>query len=305
MLGQGFHQFGGEDGFEAVHMPSENQTWDGVQTDTWAGYKDRLNELSVDNRRRCPQTLDELQIPWNEMIPGPLGTMVTLPTETIVPTDALMEDLAQVHAGVLDSSVPVGGDVTSFIQSPQQVSFRRSESPVVKTESDVEQSPSRLENRMYFRSTGAKGVKEERGISPRVTKKKAKRVKVRYQMPSRSEVIVDLEEKGGYACAECGQAFKRPEHRKRHQKSHLKGSAAIEAYCTIEGCLSGFNRNDNCIAHYECHILKPGKKQGRKVSKMPLDEVLMQIPSEKVKEKLRRKYPHLLKNELAGIKSKL
>ncbi|KAF2010881.1 hypothetical protein BU24DRAFT_355592 [Aaosphaeria arxii CBS 175.79] len=83
----------------------------------------------------------------------------------------------------------------------------------------------------------------------------------------------------------CRRRFKRPEHLKRHAETH---SGKLNHHCKI--CFKGFGRNDNCQAHYDTHIRRPGKKDGRN-RKMSLREVEEIVAGDvKLIEKLRSKH---------------
>ncbi|KAF2743951.1 hypothetical protein M011DRAFT_374599, partial [Sporormia fimetaria CBS 119925] len=49
----------------------------------------------------------------------------------------------------------------------------------------------------------------------------------------------------------CAKRFKRPEHCKRHMKTHEKRPPV--GHCEVAKCWKPFDRHDNCIAHYKTH----------------------------------------------------
>ncbi|KAF2261807.1 hypothetical protein CC78DRAFT_469449 [Lojkania enalia] len=82
----------------------------------------------------------------------------------------------------------------------------------------------------------------------------------------------------------CGRAFVRPEHLKRHQKTH---SDERNFGCVI--CSRKFGRNDNYQEHYWTHVKQPGKKNGRNF-KFSLEAVEEKVGDIKLIEKLRSKW---------------
>jgi hypothetical protein len=250
---------------------------------------------------------DELQSPWNPMAVTSISPLGMIPG-TIAPSDSLMDAFVPMNSDGLNPS-RVDDTQGTFVQTPQEVSFRRSSSPDIKVEHDSDERPrqvgSRMETRMYVRSTGAKGVKKEQGI--RGTKKKAQpKFKKHYVRARGCDQVLEVKMEQGiytdkatglayreggvqsqYACEKCGKRFKRPEHRKRHLRTH---KPTIVARCDI--CNRGFNRNDNCISHYETHIRKPGKNDGKN-DKISLGWAGVMIRDRKIFEKLYQKYGHL------------
>lgn len=93
----------------------------------------------------------------------------------------------------------------------------------------------------------------------------------------------------------CNKEFKRKEHLKRHERTHLGDR---EFPCRV--CRTTFNRHDNLQAHVLTHLRLPGKKDGRN-SKKSLAELeafcLDSASGRKLLEKLRQKW----KNEGLGL----
>ncbi|KAF2715783.1 hypothetical protein K504DRAFT_365482 [Pleomassaria siparia CBS 279.74] len=115
-------------------------------------------------------------------------------------------------------------------------------------------------------------------------------------MDSREWQQIGRVEKSGFRCdwvdtesgLRCKKLFKRQEHMKRHNRTHVENR---EHSCMI--CSKLFNRNDNCRDHYYTHVKKPGKKDGQN-KKMPLREVEQRIActdkGQQLIEKLRGKW---------------
>lgn len=261
---------------------------------------------------------DEFQSSWNPMAASSAGPMTTI-SDTIVPSDSLMVDTQPMDSSEIDSRRIE--DAYPILRTPQEVSFRRSSSPMVKFEqlgsSPVinaaqpgEERPRRVGTRIIVRSTGAKGVKKESGkeAGPSGSKKKMQtsRFKKHFVRAQRCDQALEVRMEQGlvrdytigrvvreegsrskFPCNICGKRFQRPEHRKRHIRTH---NPSVVATCTI--CGKEFGRNDNCRMHYDTHIKKPGRKECKN-EKMSLSEARLRIKDEKIWERLWLKYGHL------------
>lgn len=75
----------------------------------------------------------------------------------------------------------------------------------------------------------------------------------------------ELPDERSFRCEECGKAFKRHEHLRRHKRSHTK-----ERPFSCDVCLKSFTRSDNLAVHARTHF-KEGKKTYRKVSNKTSD----------------------------------
>jgi hypothetical protein len=308
-------------GIDVANMSAESQ-WECLTNTAWPDanhhgypYVDRLAQ-------RFPQqednTMEDVRSMWDPSTSASFGQTPPVPSGTIIPSDAMLDDdFVQVHADGFASANGIGSADSSFPQQPQEVSFKREESIDIKEEEMYEEA--RVQRRMCVRSTGAKSVKRERRLST-ASKKKARSEKYKNFVRTMDNgerlfvtreaieegVGVDIKQdengrwirvggklKEPHTCPRfvggrtCGKVFKRPEHLKRHVRTHDK---LVDAICDV--CLKKFGRNDNCIAHYETHIRKPGKKAGRN-TKYTLREVLDHIHDKKTAEKLRQKFVSL------------
>lgn len=310
---------------QSMHMTNTSlaaSEWDGFSTVAWSDSGQQSYHYLDHSARRISQLdhvpMGELQAAWHSATAQSLEQVHPMPSETIIPSDAMVEDYVLATSDGLENVDAVGGVEPSFPQAPQEVSFKKEESPVIKTEveSDTETRRPR-EGRMFVTSTGAKGVKKERQTRC-AAKKKPKIPKHRtFKIPLGENNIVvscdyDVDEYGPYRrCAEgsrklrcphilpdgrqCLKGFQRPEHLKRHQKTH---TGIVEARCRI--CEKAFGRNDNCIAHYDTHITKPGKKEGRN-KKFTLEQVEDKVEDPKIIEKLRQKFASQKGRALANL----
>ncbi|CAA9960910.1 hypothetical protein PTMSG1_04294 [Pyrenophora teres f. maculata] len=89
----------------------------------------------------------------------------------------------------------------------------------------------------------------------------------------------------------CGRQFRRPEHQKRHKKTHW---SVKDFHCLI--CGTEFNRNDNCWAHGWTHVREPGKGNGRN-KKYSLRQVISVLADPKHIEMLLKKWKKEVKSD--------
>lgn len=230
-----------------------------------------------------------------------------MPPATIMPSDAMMDDYVQISSDTFDNTE------SSFVQSPQEVSFE-GQAPMIKSEPDVDEGAGRMRfgSRVYVRSTGAKSVKKEptakrghqRGSLRKRRAANAKTENYKYTVKCEGDELEVEVEKGIVAdasgklrkvgdrpfewkyCRQCTRKFQRDEHLKRHEKTH---SGKMVAGCVL--CPRQFNRNDNCIAHYYTHIQLPNAKSSTRNSKYPVEEVTSALQHDpKMREKVRAWY---------------
>jgi hypothetical protein len=261
----------------------------------------------------------------------------------IVPS-ATMVDVAS--ACILDGAEAVTDSgsyglhaTTSLIQLPQEVSYKRESSPLLKTESDREDIPSRSMRRsIYVSSTGGKSVIKKRrscvtknrsGIGKRnrgftgisdggeeddedkkvtavldgqgllgtgievvrngvelfLDEETGKRRYVSTLVHSPAKRCYCIDPRTGTLCT---RQFARPEHLKRHVKTH---DGKREFSCNM--CPKQFNRHDNLQAHMLTHLRLPGRK-GRN-PKMSLAQIEKEhcsdpVTGPKLMAKMRQKW---------------
>lgn len=273
------------------NMPSAESSWDNLSMHVWADTS-RGTYYDLDFSRRLdqipPPRPEEFPTSWSPTIGSSFSNVSGMNPTTIMPSDAMMEDYVMVSPAGYDHDSPMDNVNPSVVQSPQEVEYQRADTPEVKREPSVDSGPSRMENRMYIRSTGAKGVKKEpktSGVSKR--KKKANSPKYReYKVKHRSgdqlfvkfeEGLVEDEVTGklrrvngnrakNFVCNYCNKGFERQEHWKRHERIHKdKKPVAVCCVCRVaSNVIKPFDRNDNFIAHIvNTHILQPEKGKGR------------------------------------------
>jgi hypothetical protein len=257
--------------------------------------------------------------------------------ETIMPSVAMVDtDDAYVQIGSesFTGSDPFTNTIPYFSQSPQEVSFKKENSPLLKQESDSEDTPL-LTRSIYVSPTGGKTVKKEH--QTRVAKKRSKRTRhnkglSEHDRKKVSKLLDDEDDKDdegrflnrvkliqediflykdeetgrlNYCTTKvpcekkrcehrdergvrCTSVFKRPEHLKRHERTH---NPDRDYPCRI--CCRKFNRHDNLQAHIVTHLRLPGKKDGRN-SKLSLAELEAfcsdPITGPKLIEKLHQKW---------------
>ena len=304
--------------------------WDNISTFVWPDARAYSYHQIENNARVYPQLenrqADSLQMIWDANATHSYDQSRTLQTGTIIPSETMAEDFVMVDSEGLDDPHLLDGNESAFPQTPQEVSFKREETPLIKNEPDSDSGGRRFGDRVYRRKTGAKGVKKERRSAAGSTRqarrsKKASKANAdvfAYKVSKVSDGCYDFRdyqakkrEDGKWfrtdGCTErkqqcekilpdgtrCTKSFKRQEHMKRHLRTHLMVN---EAWCKI--CKKGFNRNDNCIAHYETHLAKPGGKPGRnrKMTLREMEEKMMDERAdvkmiEKIREKCRAKHP--------------
>jgi hypothetical protein len=238
--------------------------------------------------------------------------------QTMTPSASLLIDDSYIHmsSDLYDSSTSFENVGLSLPQSPQEVSFKREDSVLVKQEPNLDEIDMRPKRSIHVSRTGAKSIVKEGGI-PKKKKKKSKTSKTRdnriYHSGNLIDVTTEVERAGPYhpwqpiervtrsecQCiwkdengVQCPKIFKRQEHMKRHYRTH-DGDA--EHSCLL--CMRNFGRNDNCLDHYYTHVKKPGKKDGRnnKYALREVEEMLICSEKgpkfiEKLIEKLRAKW---------------
>lgn len=291
--------------------------WGSASMITWP---DRHAYHFIDRHaRRCGQldshTPEDVQALWDSTILSSFDQLRTTSAETMVPSDAIMEGYALIPSDEFGDTSGITHPELAFPHTPEEVSFKKEESPAIKEESEFSESAGRMEGRMYIRSTGAKGVKKERRAST-VSKKKSRVLRHDSASPKPKRYPVTIgghsfevdykgivpDHNGGFRrvngikpkkqwCEytlpggqKCPKGFERIEHLRRHEKTHR---GEIDARCNI--CSKGFGRNDNCIAHYDTHVMKVGKKPGRNI-KLSLREVVERAGDKKIGEKLLQKF---------------
>jgi len=267
--------------------------------------------------------------------------------ETIMPSNAMVDaDDAYAHIGSesFTGSDPFVHSVPYFSQSPQEVSFKKENSPLLKQESDSEDAPF-LTRSIYVSPTGGKTVKKEHQTRIGKKSKRSRRAKRKGLSDPDCKRIskilddedredhedneedespylgrVDLIQEGiflykdettgkvGYCTTKapyekrrceyrdergvrCTSVFKRPEHLKRHERTH---NPDRDFPCRI--CCKKFNRHDNLQAHIVTHLRLPGKKDGRN-SKLSLTELETYCSDPITGPKLIEKLHHKWKSE--------
>ncbi|KAH7128409.1 hypothetical protein B0J11DRAFT_524859 [Dendryphion nanum] len=179
-----------------------------------------------------------------------------------------------------------------------------------------EELSARFRNRVNVSTTGGKSVKREnRGAGLRKKSSKSGGVMAKGMLgDTMIEYSVDPHERdpttgkcfrpGGpttqaHQCTYrerngrlCTRRFMRLEHLRRHEQVH---TGQTDFKCVI--CPRAFNRNDNRQAHYDTHIRKEGKKDGRnpKMSLRELEAMLIEKDPNgcsRLIEKLRLKHGH-------------
>jgi hypothetical protein len=215
---------------------------------------------------------------------------------TIVPANATF-DMCQVGYGPepsrLNESAAQDHLELSFPTSPQEVSFKREDSVFVKEEVGVARSNHNLKGRTCTTSTKAKTLGKNRCRNGGVSKQKSKPSKARGQSKKDlRDIIADgrggfedvygnpiakvagvWQRVGGHTTAKhrcgfknpddgsiCTKPFKRTEHLKRHQRTHL---GEVVATCMVPKCNKPFDRSDNCYAHYFTHLRGGVQKHAR------------------------------------------
>ncbi|KAF2641931.1 hypothetical protein P280DRAFT_288397 [Massarina eburnea CBS 473.64] len=215
-------------------------------------------------------------------------------------------------------------DNSAFPQSPQEVSFKREASEVLKQESDTEEVFTRSRLSIAVTPKGGKTVKKEenrtddlsrrgsriskrRGASTSISKKRELNTSfisanIACELDGFERVFDDAGRVSFQRTREpgpkpkkcgfpgCSKSFRRPEHRKRHEDTH-KTTGVRRFPCLI--CQRPFDRNDNCQEHVWTHVAQPGKKGGRN-QKYSMQEVESYctdpVEGPKLIEKLRKKW---------------
>ncbi|KAF2247080.1 hypothetical protein BU26DRAFT_341348 [Trematosphaeria pertusa] len=262
---------------------------------------------------------DSMRAFWAAQIQQPQR----LQTPTMIPSDSmLVSENSYVHVDPesmtdTDSFDNAGA---SMPHSPQEVTFKRENSPPLQHDSDAEHRASSLRRSVYMSAVSPTGgktiVKKERrpgGSSKKPHTRHGKRSDSTLD-DSISDVVtlngVEIEwneEKQGIdwrgtrlnkskklPCPRCPKNFRRPEHLKRHLDTH--DPAKRERFgCVL--CIKRFGRNDNHHEHYWTHVRKPGKKDGRnpKWTLQEVEELLTKkkLTDAKLVEKLRQKWKKL------------
>jgi hypothetical protein len=234
--------------------------------------------------------------------------------ETMTPSASLLIEDSYVHVSSdpYDSSTSFENVDISFPQSPQEVSFKREDSVLVKQEPNLDEINMRPRRSIHVSRTGAKSIVKESGILKK-KKKRSKGSKARdyriYHGGNLIDVTTEVERAGPdhpwqpierttrseCQCiwkdgngVQCPKIFKRQEHMKRHYRTH-DGDA--EHSCLL--CMRKFGRNDNCQDHYYTHVKKPGKKGGRNdkyALRVVEERVICSEKGPKLIEKLRAKW---------------
>lgn len=257
------------------------------------------------------------------------------------PTSVRVEenDYVMVPSPYLSHSKPFGELTCSFAQSPQEVCFKQEHSPSpVKREPENDCRALRLEPLIYESPTGGKSVKREQSRRSKVYKERKSTKGLRRTKSLKGPTgggycprlvqgqIWDVKEDGeffwdeknreyrsrtvreSHRCRKCFKAFRREEHRTRHEKSthryaHSDPSEIIvpEYPCII--CVSlkinkePFNRYDNLVVHWQTHISKEGCKSWRN-PRMSLREVQAYFKNDpKTMEKIETMYMNTLRKD--------
>lgn len=306
--------FADHSGFDTTMASTVDPSWNNissVQPDAARQWSNRVEHIVHD---------EQLQAYWASQMQQPQGIQM----ETIIPSDAMVDvgsDFTHIEPESFVEPDSFDSAGSSFPQSPQEVSFKKENTPALKHESDLEDAPPRLTRSIYVSPTGGKSVKKERR-SAASSKRRSKVTKHRDRTPDwcgwgidakfdgvelKWDEAGDLRWCGTRTSNEkmrcehpgCTKSFVRPEHLKRHQQTH---SGDRHFRCRI--CAKMFNRNDNCQEHYWTHVRRPGKKDGRN-QKLSLTEVeghcTDPINGPKLIEKLRQKWQKEVElQELAG-----
>ncbi|KAF2874160.1 hypothetical protein BDV95DRAFT_604359 [Massariosphaeria phaeospora] len=241
------------------------------------------------------------------------------PAQTMTPSDVMLgvhDDYAAMQPDAFESAHAFDVVTPSFPQSPVGISLSRKACVSVKRKHNSDDCDGRLKRLIYESPTGGKSVKQERRPGKKSNRKKKGEtpepadvvllngcvVELKYTDCERDELtgkvmsttprpqphLCEVRLPGG---RKCGRAFKRPEHKKRHEITHL----GITPF-SCEICLRPFGRNDNCQEHYWTHVQKPGSKAGRneKYSLAEVEERIMhRVKGPKLIEKLRFKWSKL------------
>jgi hypothetical protein len=147
----------------------------------------------------------------------------------------------------------------SFPQSPQEVNFKREQTPVVKQESHVKGFATRARRRIYENATGGKAVKNSKRRQPKIACK-PKDIEMKWDEYSNAYQYYSKKASQPRQFCDhpgCNKAFGKPEHLKRHMKTHTN---IKEYHCFVPDCPRQFPRNDNFREHVWSHVYRPGKK---------------------------------------------
>lgn len=291
-----------------VATAAASHPWCGSSSTTdYASFGSHMDEngLSMNLNASLPPLWNPQVLPMQDMT-----------NSTIAPGEAMLGgDYIHVDAEVdMDTDSYDNADVP-LSPSPEEVIFKRESSPGwAKRKPESSEDERNLKRSIYISPTGGKSVKKESRLN-NVPKRKMKAKKPKSQFVMRwadgryesriDDVFRDKDMKWKWTDQQprkklyckypfeddddsipdnhpdiCGKAFRRPEHRQRHRKTHCPNK---DYPCLM--CEKSFNRNDNCWAHGFTHVHRPGKKDGRN-AKFSLRQVTSVISDPKHIEKL-------------------